>query len=100
MVTKPLIFQETRLFLDIDASNPQDRGKGFRNFDECELRAALSDQSGKPLEGFTLDRSKPLLESGRQEMSWQGADLSLLTGKPVRLRLEMRNCALYAIQFT
>jgi hypothetical protein len=32
-------------------------------------------------------------------MSWEGADLAKLAGKPVRLRLAMRNCALYSIQF-
>lgn len=99
IVTKPLNFQGENLFIDIDASNPQDRGKGFRNFDECELRAAITDQSGKPLDGFSLDKSKVLLESGRKEMTWPGANVAALAGQPIRLRLAMRNCALYSIQF-
>ena len=70
-----------------------------RGFDECEIRAALLDQSGGPLEGFTLERSKRVTEGGVQEISWQGADLQKLAGKPVRIRFEMRNAALYSIQF-
>ena len=93
------MFQGTKLWIDLDGSNPQDRGKTRRNFDECELRAELLDQSGGGIEGFALDRSKTLLDSGRQQMSWEGGDLAKLVGKPVRLRLAMRNCALYSIQF-
>lgn len=99
IVTRPMIFAGSKLLIDIDASNPQDRGKTRRNFDECELKAQLLDQSGGVIEGFTLERSKTLLESGKHEMSWEGADLSRLAGKPVRLRLAQRNCALYSIQF-
>ena len=99
IVTRPLMFEGTKLWIDLDGSNPQDRGKTRRNFDECELRAELLDQSGGRIEGFAIDRSKTLLDSGRQQMSWEGADLAKLAGKPVRLRLAMRNCALYSIQF-
>lgn len=100
VTTRPMLFSGSKLWIDIDASNPQDKGVGRRNFDECELRAELLDQSGGSIEGFELRRSRILLESGRQPVSWEGADLSKLAGKPVRLRLAMRNCALYSIQFT
>ena len=73
--------------------------KSYRNFDECEVRAALLDRSGGAIEGFTLENSTPLLESGRQEMRWKGEDLSELEGKPVQLRLATRASALYSIQF-
>ena len=99
IVTRPMFFKGSRLWIDIDASNPQDRGRARRNFDECELRAEMLDQSGGRIDAFALDRSKTLLDSGRQEMSWEGGDVSKLAGKPVRLRLAMRNCALYSIQF-
>ena len=69
------------------------------NFDECEVRAALADQSGAPIEGFTFGNSTRILQSGIHEVSWEGADLSRLQGEPVRLRLDMRNVCLYSIQF-
>lgn len=68
-------------------------------FDECEVRAALLDQSGGAIEGFTFERSKRLTESGRQELAWAGASVGRLEGKPVRIRFELRNAALCAIQF-
>ena len=85
--------------LDIDASLPMERPKSYRNYDECEVRAALLDQSGGTIEGFTLEKSSPLLESGRQEMRWEGKEVSQLEGKPVQLRLAIRSAALYSIQF-
>ncbi|MBM3726042.1 MAG: hypothetical protein FJW40_11530 [Acidobacteria bacterium] len=99
IVTRPMTFAGSKLLIAIDASNPQDRGTPQRNFDECDLRAALLDQSGGAIDGFSLDKSKPLFDSGKHEMSWEGADLSRLAGKPIRLRLAQRNCAFYSIQF-
>ncbi len=100
IVTRPMIFSGSKLVIDIDASNPQDRGTTRRSFDECELKAALLDQSGGTIDGFSLDKSTALLESGKQEMAWDGRSLGELANQPVRLRLAMRNCALYSIQFT
>jgi hypothetical protein len=97
--TRPVTFTGSRLLVDLDASLPDSKTSDGRGFDECEVRASLLDQSGGPLEGFTLERSKRVTEGGIQEISWQGADLQKLAGKPVRIRLEMRNAALYSIQF-
>lgn len=67
--------------LDIDASLPMEPPKSYRNYDECEVRAALVDQSGGAIEGFTLEKSRPLLESGRQEMCWEGKEVAELKGE-------------------
>jgi hypothetical protein len=100
ITTKPLFFRGSRLFVDLDASVPQKAPTaGRRNFDECELRGAVLDQSGGPLEGFSMDRSNLILRSGVQEMKWEGSDLSKLEGKPVRLRFSLRAGALYSIRF-
>ena len=99
IVTRPLVFKGSKLRVDIDASVPQSRPGSAMNFDECEVRAALTDPSGGVLAGFTADRSTRLLASGVHQVSWDGADLSRLAGEPVRLRLEMRNACLYSIQF-
>ncbi len=99
ILTRPFTFSGSKLMLDIDASLPMERPKSYRNYDECEVRAALLDQSGGTIEGFTLEKSSPLLESGRQEMRWEGKEVSQLEGKPVQLRLAIRSAALYSIQF-
>ena len=69
------------------------------NFDECEVRASITDQSGGQIEGFSFERSSQILESGVHEITWGDADLSQLEGKPVRLHLEIRSACLYSIQF-
>lgn len=99
ILTRPFTFTGSKLMLDLDASLPMELPKSYRNFDECEVRAALLDQSGRTIEGFTLEKSVPLLEGGRQEMRWEGKEVSQLEGKPVQLRLAMRASALYSLQF-
>ena len=69
------------------------------SFDDAEVRVALLDQSGGPIEGFSLDRCEPLFRSGFQEVKWTGQSVARLAGKQVRLRFELRNAGLYAFQF-
>ena len=99
LVTRPITFRGARLMVDLDASLPMQQTADGRGFDECEVRAALADQSGGPIEGFTVERSQPLRKSGVQEMTWSGARIGQLEGKPVRIRFELRNAALYSVQF-
>ncbi len=99
IITRPIIFKGSKLLIDVDASVPQSVPKDAMNFDECEVRASLADQSGGKIEGFTFENSSQILESGKHEMKWKGADLSQLEGKPVRLTLEIRSACLYSIQF-
>ena len=83
----------------MDASVPQSIPTDVMNFDECEIRASLTDQSGDRIEGFGFENSSQILESGKHQMKWKGADLSQLEGWPVRLHLEIRSACLYSIQF-
>jgi hypothetical protein len=99
LVTHPLVFAGSHLQVDLDASIPLQKPGARRRFDECEVRVAVEDQSGGAIEGFTIDRCAPLLQSGAQRVAWEGGDVSTLAGKPVRLRFEMRNAALYSVQF-
>jgi hypothetical protein len=99
ILTRPFTFTGSKLMLDIDASLAMEPPKSYRNFDECEVRGALVDPSGGSIEGFSLEQSIPLLESGRQELRWRDGQVSQLEGKPVRLRLAMRAAALYSLQF-
>jgi len=99
IVTHPLVFQGTSLQVDLDASIPLQKPGARRRFDECDVRVALEDQSGGTIEGFTIDRCKPILTSGIHKVAWDNADVSRLAGKPIRVRFEMRNAALYSMQF-
>lgn len=99
ILTRPFTFTGSKLMLDLDASLPMELPKSHRNFDECEVRGSLVDPSGGSIEGFSLEQSIPLLETGRQELRWRDGQVSQLEGKPVRLRLAMRAAALYSLQF-
>ena len=84
----------------MDASHPDQKPETGRGTYDAELRVALMDESGGPIEGFGLEHSRTLKESGVQELSWTGSKLARLEGRPVRLRFQLRNAALYSIQFS
>jgi len=88
LLTKPLKFKGRQLHLNLDAS----RG---------ETRVALLAADGKPLPGFGLDNCVPLSgDSLDQVVKWRGgSDLSVLSGKNVRVRFSLRQSALYTWQF-
>lgn len=85
VTTRPILFHGKRLFVNIDAP----RG---------ELRAAVMDTNGQPLDRFSLSACKPV--SGDHtlvEVTWPGQrDLSELAGRPVRMRFQLTNGRLYA----
>ena len=99
LVTHPLRFSGEKLLIDLESATPHQAPRIPPRFDECDVRLAIEDRSGKPLTGFTIDRCQPLLTRGVHEVSWPGTDLRKLSDKPVRIRIEMRNAALYSIQF-
>jgi len=109
ILTRPLLTTGRRLLLDVEASIPylsEDamRARGLepenRGNDQAEIRAALEDETGKPIAGFGFAQCGPLSRSGVQEMKWDGADWDQLAGKPIRVRIRLRNAALYSLQFT
>lgn len=73
----------------------------FKTGDGGSVRVALEDVAGKPLAGFGLADCKPLTgDQLGQQVTWkQGADVSALKGRTVRLRFELKNSDLYALQF-
>jgi hypothetical protein len=106
MVTRPLVFEGSRLMADIVGAVPVDLDRAERpgigagqSFDDCKVRVSVTDQSGGPIESLTPDRAQPIFTSGVQEIAWEGARITSLSGKPVRLRFELRNAALFSIQF-
>lgn len=87
-VTKPFIFEGSRLELNIDAT------KGVARFE-------LQDAEGRPLPGFALADSMPVrVDSTAATAAWKpGSNLASLAGRPVRLKVELNDAKLYAFQF-
>jgi hypothetical protein len=65
------------------------------------LKAEILDGDGRRIEGFRLDDADVVTgNSLKKIVSWNGSgDVSRLSGKPVKLRLVMRDAKLYAMQF-
>ena len=65
------------------------------------LRFELCDAEGNACEGFSMAESEKLFGNGiAHTVSWRGcSDLSALAGKPVRLRVRMKDADLFAMQF-
>lgn len=89
MVTQPLVFQGSRLVIN------------FASSAGGSIRVELQDAAGQPIPGFSLADSAVLFGNTiRQVVDWRGmADLGGLAGKVVRLRFELKDADLYAIQF-
>lgn len=66
------------------------------------LRVELQDANGKAMPGFSLEDSTEIFgDNLDRTASWKhGSDVSALAGKPVRLRIALRDADLYSFQFT
>ena len=66
--------------------------------DYGQIRAALVDADGRPLDGYSLDDCVPLSDDGTDlEVRWkEHADLSGAAGKTAHLKFELRNARLYS----
>jgi hypothetical protein len=89
IVTKPLLVGGDRLELNVDCG-----AGGF-------LNAELQSAEGQPLRGYALTDCDRIYHNNiRKTVTWGGKPaLPKLAGKPVRLRLVLRDCRLYAFQF-
>ena len=90
LITKPFQFSGKRLELNYATSAPG------------SISVEIQDALGKPLPGFTLSEGKVLVgDKIDQTYTWeQGADVSALAGKTIRLRFVMRLADLYSFQFS
>ncbi len=88
MITKPLVFSGNRLEINFATS------AGGR------LRVEIQDEQGTPIPGFALDDCH--LQYGDQldrVVTWQGGtDVGALAGRPVRLRFELKDAHVFALQ--
>lgn len=85
MVTHPLRFRGSQLFVNVDAQ-------------QGELRAELLDAEGHVVPGFSLDRCIPVsVDTTIHMVEWQGApDLATVAGRPLRIRFHLINAKLFA----
>ena len=88
VLTKPLIFDGSRLVLNVSTS-----ALGW-------LRVQIRDREGRPIDGFAADDCVEVFgDDIEYEVRWRGApDLGCLAGTPVRLRITMRDADLYSLR--
>lgn len=87
VVTKPFVATGARLLLNVDVH------------DGGEAVVEVLDENEKPIRGFELNNSSPLRgQSVEQTVGWsEEAKWSQLSGRKVRLRIQLRNADLYAL---
>jgi hypothetical protein len=87
-VTKAFVFDGAALALNFASA-----AAGY-------IRVELQSPDGKPLPGFELDSTKPLVGNAIDfVLPWREPFVRALAGKPVRLRFVMRNAKLFSFQF-
>ena len=90
IITKPLRYSGNRLTINYATSAAG------------SIRVELQTTDGEAVEGFTLDDCPEIVgDHVDHPVRWtQGASVSEMVGKPVRLRIAMKDADLYSIQFT
>jgi hypothetical protein len=88
-LTKPLVFRGTELTINFATS-----AAGY-------VRVELQDAGGQPLPGFTLADSDEFFGDALERLvTWKDRfDVGSLAGRPIRIRMVMRDADLYALRF-
>ncbi|OHB77495.1 MAG: hypothetical protein A2W31_12170 [Planctomycetes bacterium RBG_16_64_10] len=89
LVTAPITFAGRQLTLNLSSSAAGG------------VLVEIQDAAGKPIPGFTLAECSELsTDDLARVVSWKnGADVSSLAGKPIRLRFRLKDADLFALQF-
>ena len=89
MITRPFTFAGEELRLNVSTSAVG------------SIALEIQDAAGQPMEGFTMDDFPPLYGDflDRTAVWSTGADLAALAGRPVRLRVRLRDADLFALRF-
>ncbi|MGB0579289.1 MAG: hypothetical protein ACPGVU_06270 [Limisphaerales bacterium] len=90
LVTKPITFKGDRLTLN------------FATSAAGSLRVAIETAGGNPIKGYTFaDCPVHFGDTINRPVTWKnGTDVSQLIGKPIRLRIELKDANLYSFRFT
>jgi len=88
-LTKPLTFRGKELTLNFSSSAAG------------HVRVELQDSAGRPLSGFELGDSDELFGDTLQRVvTWRNkSDVSALAGRPIRVRIAMRDADIYSLRF-
>ncbi len=88
-LTKPLTFRGKELALNFSSSAAG------------HVRVELQDCGGRPLPGFELADSDELFgDTLERVVTWRNrADVSALAGRPIRVRMAMRDADVYSLRF-
>jgi hypothetical protein len=89
MITKPFTFSGDRLVLN------------FRTSAAGQIAVEIRDQADQPIPGFTLADCRLLIGNEvNHTVDWtNGASLTKLAGRPIRLRLVLQDAHVFALQF-
>jgi hypothetical protein len=86
ITTRPLVFEGNKLVLNVTVSGT--------------VKVGILDEGGVPVPGFGTTDCDAVSSSVRHIVTWRGcSDVGELSGTTVRLRVEMQNAKLYALQF-
>ena len=85
LTTRPVTFKGKYFFVNADCK-------------DGELNVEITDEKNRTISPFTFSRCEAVSgDSTLQRISWKGADdLSVLNGRPVRFRFQLRNGKLYS----
>lgn len=89
IVTKPLLFNGRELVLNVATSAAGG------------LRVEIQDAGGQSRDGFSLEDCQEVFgDEVERVVTWKGgSDLSAWAGKPVRLRIQLRDADLFSFRF-
>ncbi|CAL1520741.1 hypothetical protein MMC2321_04531 [Chitinophaga sp. MM2321] len=89
MLTKPFVFSGKELEINYSTSAAG------------EIRIEIQDEKGKAIPGYTLKDAQIIIGNEiKRIVSWNGNEsVSKIAGKPVRLRIYMKDADLYSIKF-
>jgi hypothetical protein len=89
-ITKPLVFSGRSLSLNFSTSAAGG------------VKVGIEGADGKPIPGFTVEDCQ--MQIGNEidrAVTWKsGTDVSALAGKPVRLRISIKDADVFSFQFT
>lgn len=89
MLTKPFTFEGEKLELNYSTSAAG------------EIRIELLDENGNKLPGYSMEEAQPVIGNEiSREVYWNGSsDVSDLSGKPIRMRVYLKDADLFSFRF-
>ncbi|HUE75033.1 MAG TPA: hypothetical protein VMP01_29465 [Pirellulaceae bacterium] len=88
MLTRPFTFSGQELEINFSTSAAG------------SVKVELQDAAGKPIEGFTLaDCQEQIGNEIDRVVRWKGGDVGAMAGKPVRMRLVLKDADVFSFRF-